>query len=66
MDIQRLIIDILKKSKKPVKVGDLERLTGCDRNSIQKAVNELSLQGKIEIDSCYNKILGLKGEHNGR
>jgi len=66
MDLEKVIIELLKKSKKSVKVGDIERLTGIDRNRIQKAVNNLSLEGKIEVDRCYNKILGLKGETDGR
>ncbi|WP_096999517.1 MarR family transcriptional regulator [Persephonella hydrogeniphila] len=65
MDLEKFIIDILKKSKKPVKVGDIQRLTGYDRNSIQKTINKLSLEGRIEVDRCYNKIIGLKGEENG-
>ncbi|WP_293447755.1 hypothetical protein [Persephonella sp.] len=66
MDLEKVIIKLLKDGKKPVKVGDIERITGVDRNSIQKAVNRLVIEGKIEIDRCYNKILGLKGETDGR
>ena len=66
MDIEKIIIGILKKGKKPVKVGDIERITGADRNSIQKVVNRLVAEGRVEVDRCYNKILGLKGETDGR
>ncbi len=60
-----MVFQIIKDAGKPLKVGELERLTGMDRNSIQKIVNELHINGLIEIDKCYNKILGVKGEQNG-
>ncbi|WP_029522252.1 helix-turn-helix domain-containing protein [Persephonella sp. KM09-Lau-8] len=65
MDREKLILQIIKEAGKPLKVGELERLTGIDRNSIQKIVNELHINGLIKIDKCYNKILGVKGEQNG-
>ncbi len=65
-DIERIIIKLLKEGKKPVKVGDIARITGYNRNIIQKVVNRLAVEGKVEIDRCYNKILGLKGEADGR
>jgi len=65
LDKEKLILQIIKEREKPLKVGELERLTGIDRNSIQKIVNELHINGLIEIDKCYNKILGVKGEQNG-
>ncbi len=65
MDEKQLIFQIVKEAGRPLKVGELEKLTGIDRNSIQKIVNELHIDGLIEIDKCYNKILGVKGEQNG-
>ena len=66
MDLEKVIIRLLKERKRPVKVGDIERITGADRNNIQKAVNQLVIEGKVEVDRCYNKIIGLKGEKDGR
>ena len=65
MNEKQLIFQIVKEAGKPLKVGELEKLTGIDRNSIQKIVNELHIDGLIKIDKCYNKILGVKGEQNG-
>ncbi|WP_029520991.1 helix-turn-helix domain-containing protein [Persephonella sp. IF05-L8] len=65
MEKEKMVFQIIKDAGKPLKVGELERLTGMDRNSIQKIVNELHINGLIEIDKCYNKILGVKGEQNG-
>jgi len=59
------ILQVIKLSNKPLKVGDLEKLTGFSRNDIQKALNELALEGKINMDRCYNKVLGVKEESNG-
>ena len=58
------ILQVIKLSNKPLKTGDIEKLTGLPRNDVQKIINELALEGKIELDRCYNKILGLKQEDN--
>ncbi len=62
MELERIIIMLLKDRQKPLKVGDIERITGVDRNTIQKVVNQLFIEEKVEVDRCYNKIIGLKGE----
>jgi len=64
MDVKKVVISAIKKTGCPVKIGQLERITGLDRNSLQKAVNQLSMEGKLQLDRCYNKILSLKGEKN--
>lgn len=58
------ILEIIKLSNKPLKTGDIEKLTGIDRNTVQKVINNLALEGKIKIDRCYNKVLGLNQEDN--
>ena len=58
------ILQLIRLSNKPLKTGDLENLTGFDRNTVQKLVNELANEGKIEVDRCYNKVLGLKEDNN--
>jgi predicted transcriptional regulator len=58
------IFEVIKLSNKPLKVGDLEKLTNIDRNTVQKILNELHLEGKIRLDKCYNKVLGLNQEGN--
>ena len=59
------VLDFVRRSNKPVKVGDIEKATGLDRNSVQKIVNQLAVEGLIELDRCYNKILGFRGDKNG-
>jgi Mn-dependent DtxR family transcriptional regulator len=65
MNIREVVFEVIKSSDKPLKVGDIERITGIDRNSIQKVVNEMNVKGIIELDKCYNKILGIRENHNG-
>ncbi|RUM47728.1 MAG: hypothetical protein DSY47_06495 [Hydrogenothermus sp.] len=61
------MLEIIKLSNKPLKTGDLEKLVGISRNEIQKIINELVIEGKIKVDKCYNKVLGLnKEENNGK
>ena len=62
--MERKILDIIKNSNKPLKTGDIVNITGLDRNKVQKIINNLSLEGKIKIDKCYNKVLGLIVEDN--
>ncbi len=53
------VLEAIRLSNRPLKTGDLEKLTGVPRNEIQKIINELALEGKIKVDKCYNKVLGL-------
>ncbi|WP_456384571.1 hypothetical protein [Persephonella sp.] len=64
MDIEKVVLSAVRKTGCPVKIGQLEKITGIDRNSLQKAVNQLSLEGKLQLDRCYNKILSVKGEED--
>ncbi len=61
MDKEKIILEILEKENKPLKVGDIERMTGIDRNSIQKIINKFEIEGiVIYPDRCHNKVV-LKG-----
>jgi Mn-dependent DtxR family transcriptional regulator len=63
MDEMKIILEILEKENKPLKVGDIERLTGIDRNSIQKIINELKTKGLVDYpDRCYNKVVFKGGQ----
>lgn len=58
------ILEIIKNSNKPIKTGNLEKISNLSRNEVQKIINELYLEGKIKVDKCYNKVLGLSQEDN--
>ncbi len=62
--MKQSIFNIIRLSDKPLKVSDIEKLTGIDRNTIQKIVNDLAVEGKIELDRCYNKILRALEDNN--
>ncbi len=63
MDREKQILEILKREKKPLKVGEIERLTGIDRNSVQKIINELEIKGLVDYpDRCHNKVIFKGGQ----
>ena len=63
MEKEKLILEILKESNKPLKVGDIEKKTGIDRNTVQKIINELELEGVVEYpDRCHNKVVFKGGQ----
>ncbi len=64
MTVEKVILQILFKENRPMKTGELERLTGFDRNEIQIALNNMYLDGLIDFpDRCFNKVV-LKKEGN--
>jgi Mn-dependent DtxR family transcriptional regulator len=57
----------LQKNKLPVKTGDISKELKLDRNTVQKILNDLSLENKITLDRCFNKVvLVSKGGSNDR
>ncbi len=63
MDKKDLVLDTILKSEKPLKVGDIERLTGLSRNEIQKILNDLYFEKKIQYpDRCHNKVIAFNKE----
>jgi len=67
LTVEKVILQILFKEDRPLKTGELERMTGFDRNDIQKALNNLYINGLVEFpNGCFNKVLLKKEETNGR
>jgi len=65
--IEKVILNILYKENRAMKTGELEKLTGFDRNEIQKALNDMYINGLVEFpDRCLNKVVLRKEEKNGR
>jgi len=62
---REIVLKVISEADRPLKVGEIERITGIDRNKIQKIINQFHIDGVIVLDKCYNKILGIKGEQNG-
>ncbi|NPA54125.1 MAG: hypothetical protein GXO21_05590 [Aquificae bacterium] len=67
MDLKEKIFSFLKEKNLPVKTGEISNNLNIDRNTVQKILNELSLENKIKLDRCFNKVLYVeKGGDNGR
>ncbi|WP_457638746.1 hypothetical protein [Persephonella sp.] len=66
MELEKAVIEAILKIGLPVKIGQLEKETGIDRNTLQKVVNDLSIKGILTTDRCYNKITAVKGESDDR
>ena len=66
MKPEEIILKILKTENKPLKVGEIERMTGIDRNTVQKVINQLEIEGMVNYpDRCHNKVV-FKGGRNVR
>ncbi len=60
------VFQFLTEAKLPVKTGDIVKQFNIDRNEAQKIINDLVLEGKIETDRCFNKVIKVsKGGKNG-
>jgi len=51
------VYDLLKKSREPLKQGDLANLTGIDSKELTKIINNLKKEGKITSPKrCFYSI----------
>ncbi|HOV92386.1 MAG TPA: MarR family transcriptional regulator [Candidatus Kapabacteria bacterium] len=54
METTETILEVMKKSGKPLSNGDIEKLTGLDKKEIEKAMKKLKDAGKITSPKrCY-------------
>ncbi|HPD33576.1 MAG TPA: MarR family transcriptional regulator [Bacteroidota bacterium] len=54
METTEAILEVMKKSGKPLSNGDIEKLTGLDKKEIEKAMKKLKDTGKITSPKrCY-------------
>ena len=47
MDLLEQVLDAMRKAGKPVTVSDVVKLTGLEKNAVDKAFKELKKQEKI-------------------
>ncbi|MGD9604581.1 MAG: HTH domain-containing protein [Bacilli bacterium] len=47
MDIKEQILQAMQQANQPLSAGDIEKITGLDRKTIDKAFNDLKKEGKI-------------------
>jgi DNA-binding IclR family transcriptional regulator len=57
MDVNKAVLDALRKSGKAMKSGELAEQSGLDKKDVDKALKELKRQGLIESPKvCYYAI----------
>ena len=54
MDVEKTIIDTLKKAGKPLKAGEIAELAGIEKKAVDKAIKVLKTGEKIVSPKrCY-------------
>ena len=46
-DKEQIILEAMKKAGKPVRPGEVAKMTGLDSKEVSKIISELKKQGKI-------------------
>ena len=46
-DKKKAILEAMKKAGKPLRPGDIAKLTGIDKEEVSKLIKELKKEGKI-------------------
>ncbi len=51
---EKVVLDAMKKVGKPVRPGDVAKITGLDKENVSKAIKELKNKGKINFPKrCF-------------
>ena len=57
VDSYQVVLDVITKSEKPVKAGEVVAATGLDKREVDKAMAKLKKEGKISSPkACYWEI----------
>lgn len=57
MSTKEMVLEILRNSKEPLKVGEISEKTGIDKNDVDKIIKELKKEEKIiSPKRCYYSI----------
>ena len=46
-DKEQMVLEAMKKAGKPVRPGDVAKITGLDKDEVSKIISELKKKGKI-------------------
>jgi len=46
-DKKKLVLEVMRKSGKPMKTGEIAKATGLDSKEVSKIIKELKKEGKI-------------------
>jgi biotin operon repressor len=54
MDFNQIVFETLQNSDKPLKAGEIAEKTGIDKKEVDKAIQKLKKEGKLESPKvCY-------------
>ena len=57
MDNTKKVLSVMKKSKEPLKAGEIAELSGLDKKDVDKAIKELKKDEKIiSPKRCYYSL----------
>jgi predicted ArsR family transcriptional regulator len=57
MDVEKTVLDALKKSEKPMKAAEVAESCGIDKVEVSKAFKDLKADGKIvSPKACYYTV----------
>ena len=53
-DDKAKVLDVMKKKGKPVRPGDIAKVTGIDSKAVSKLIQELKKEGKVRSPkNCF-------------
>ena len=53
-DMEKIILEAMKKAGKPLRPGDISKMTGISRDEVSKIIRKLKKEGKIMSPKrCY-------------
>ncbi len=53
-DAKQLVLEAMKKAGKPLRPGDIAKMTGLDSKEVSKIIKELRKEGKVHSPKrCY-------------
>lgn len=53
-DVEKVVLEAMKKAGKPVRPGDVAKMTGLDSKQVSAAIQNLKKEGKvISPKKCY-------------
>lgn len=56
---QQLILDTMKKERKPMRPGDIAKAAGLDKDAVSKAMKELKNMGLVDSPKrCFYAPVG--------
>jgi len=57
MDKEEMVLDAFKKAGKPLRPGDVAKMTGLDSKEVSKIIKKLKEEGKLIVPKrCYYSL----------